>query len=428
MFCLLITIKLLERSKKRQKMKFKEFKLKNGVRGLIIPLKGLNSVTIEVFLKIGSKYELKNEAGMSHFLEHMAFKGTSKRPTATIINKEMDSKGASYNAGTGHEMTSYHITTIKENIPWALEMLSDMLFNSVFESEEVSKERGVIMEEIRMYQDNPMMGLSAEMTKFLYGNSKIGCWNIAGTVDDIKLVDRQRVVDYRNKFINSKEMVVVIAGNVDLKAFGEVEKYFGDFINKNEMELPEIEMVLTKENKMMIKKEVEQGHFAMAIPTFPRNDKRRYEFRLLDLILSGNTSSRLYQRIREDKALAYYVFSISESFEEGGYWGIQSGVTLNKLDEAMEIVVNELKSLTSTLNEEELERAKDYIIGKTKLAMDKTSYISSHMGEKMLLDNKIEMIDSEIKRYTKIDLKSLKRLAGEIFDKQEIKKLIITKK
>ena len=425
---MLITIKLLERSKKRQKMKFEEFKLKNEIKGVVIPLKGLNSVTIEVFLKIGSKYELKNEAGMSHFLEHMAFKGTEKRPTAVSINKEMDAKGASYNAGTGHEMTTYHITTIKENIPWATEMLSDILFNSVYESKEVLKERGVIMEEIRMYQDNPMMGLSAEMTKFLYGESKIGCWNIAGEVSDIKPINRQRVIDYREKFINPRDMVIVIAGNVGLGAVDEVEKRFAGFTNKNKVELPKVEMVLTKKTEMTIKKEVEQGHFAMAVPTFCRTDKRRYEFRMLDLILSGNSSSRLYQRIREDKALAYYVFSISESFSEGGYWGVQSGVTQNKLDEAMEIVSNELRNLTDTLNDEELNRAKDFLIGKTKLAMDKTSYISASVGEKLLLDNKIEMIDSEIKRYTKIDLISLKRLAGEIFKDGEIKKVIIGNK
>lgn len=409
-------------------MKFKEFKLKNGIKGVIIPLKGLNSVTVEVFLKIGSKYETKGEFGMSHFLEHMAFKGTNKRPTATIINQEMDSKGASYNAGTGHEMTSYHITTIKENIPWAVEMISDMLFNSVYDEKEVLKERGVIMEEIRMYQDNPMMGLSAEMTKFLYGSSKIGCWNIAGEVDDIKPINRQRVIDYRKKFINPEEMVVVIAGNVDLKAIDEVEKRFANFFNKGKCDLPEVEMMLTNEKELIIKKEVEQGHFALAVPTFGRNDNRRYEFRVLDLILSGNSSSRLYQRIREDKALAYYIFSISESFSEGGYWGIQSGVTQNKLNEAIKIVVDELKTLADSLNEEELSRAKDFLIGKTKLAMDKTSYISASVGEKLLLEDKVEMIDSEIKRYTKIDLISLKRLAGEIFRDQEIKKVVIDNK
>lgn len=423
-----MTIKLLERSKKRLKMKFKEFKLKNGAKGVIVPLRGLNSVTVEVFFKIGSKYEINGEFGMSHFLEHMAFKGTQKRPSAVLINKEMDSKGASYNAGTGHEMTSYHITTIKENIPWALEMLSDILFNSIYDDEEVLKERGVIMEEIRMYQDNPMMGLSAEMTKFLYGKSKIGCWNIAGEVKDIKPINRQKVINYRNKFINPEDMVIVIAGNVDLGVSSEVEKYFGSFINKNKKKLPNIEIILTDKEKKVIKKEVEQGHFAMAVPTFGREDKRRYEFRLLDLILSGNSSSRLYQKIREEKALAYYVFSISEDFSEDGYWGVQSGVTLEKLDEAMEIVSNELEELKESLNEEELNRAKDFLIGKTKLAMDKTSYISGFVGEKLLLDGKVEMIDSEIKRYTKIDLKSLKRLAGEIFENKKIKRVIITNK
>ncbi|MPN02576.1 hypothetical protein SDC9_149792 [bioreactor metagenome] len=187
-------------------------------------------------------------------------------------------------------------------------------------------------------------------------------------------------------------------------------------------------MILTEENKMVIKKEVEQGHFAMAVSTFGRDDKRKYEFRLLDLILSGNTSSRLYQKIREEKALAYYVFSISENFEENGYWGVQSGVTLKKLDEAMEIVSNELKTLSKSLNQEELDRAKDFLIGKTKLAMDKTSYISGFVGEKLLLNDKVEMIDSEIKRYIKIDLKSLKRLAGEIFENKSIKRVIITNK
>jgi predicted Zn-dependent peptidase len=136
----------------------------------------------------------------------------------------------------------------------------------------------------------------------------------------------------------------------------------------------------------------------------------------------------LYQKIREEKALAYYVFSISEDFSEDGYWGVQSGVTLEKLDEAMEIVSNELEELKESLNEEELNRAKDFLIGKTKLAMDKTSYISGFVGEKLLLDGKVEMIDSEIKRYTKIDLKSLKRLAGEIFENKKIKRVIITNK
>ena len=401
------------------------FTLNNGIRVAIIPIAGLKSVTVEVFLKIGSKYESKNEFGMSHFLEHMAFKGTNKRPTASVINQEIDSKGAGYNAGTGHEMTSYYITTTKENITWAVEMLSDMLFNSIFDKEEVAKERGVIIEEIKMYQDNPMMRLSGEMTNFLYGGSKIGCWDIAGKVSDIQGVNRDKVVGYRNKYINPKEMVVVLAGNVDLSSLEEVKKYFSDFDNKLKTELPEVDVVLNTERKLEIKKEVEQGHFAMAVPAISWQDKRKYAFGMLDVILNGNSSSRLYQKIREDKALAYYVFSIGETFGETGFWGVQSGVKLEKMDEAIKIVRDELKNVGDNLKEEELARAKDYYFGKTQLRMDRSEYWSKFVGQKLLLEQSNETLEEVLNSFNKTTLVEVKKLAKEIFLDQEIRLISI---
>ena len=409
-------------------MKIETLVLKNGIKVVTIPILGLNAVTIEVFLKIGSKYELKNEFGMSHFLEHMAFKGTTKRPTATLINEEIDSKGAGYNAGTGHEMTSYYITTTKENIIWALEMLSDMLSNSIFDKDEVLKERGVIIEEIRMYQDNPMVGLSGEMTKFLYGDSKIGCWDIAGKVSDIEGVNREKIVGFRKKLINPKDMVVVLAGNVDSGALNEAKVYFENFENKDCQILPTVEMVLNKEKRKEIIKEVEQGHFAMAVPSVKRDDERKYAFRILDIVLNGNSSSRLYQKIREDKGLAYYVFSISENFEEAGYWGVQSGVKIDKIDEAMEIVRNEMIGLSENLKEEEIKRAKDYLVGKTKLAMDRTDYWSNLVGQKLLLENKLVDLTEEIKKYQKVGIKEVSSLAKEIFKTSEIREVVIKNK
>ena len=408
-------------------MKTNVLTLKNKIRAVIVPIKGLNAVTVEVFLKIGSKYELKSEFGMSHFLEHMAFKGTKKRPTASLINQEIDGKGAGYNAGTGQEMTSYYITTTKENVNWALEMLSDMLTNSIFDKEEVLKERGVIIEEIKMYQDNPMMGLSGEMTKFIYGDSKIGCWDIAGEVSDIEGVNRDKVVNYRNKFVNPEELVVVLAGDVDSTLLSEVEKYFGQLDNKNNQPLPKVEMILNKERRKEIKKEVEQGHFAMAVPALKRGDKKRYAFKLLDIILNGNSSSRLYQKIREDKGLAYYVFSISESFAEAGYWGVQSGVKLNKLDEAMEIVKKEMLAVGDTLTEEELKRAKDYLIGKTKLAMDGSDYWTNLVGQRLLLDGKLVDLDKELENYQKVTLEEVSALAKDLFISENIREIVIKK-
>ena len=401
----------------------KSFKLNNGIKGIIVPLPGLKSVTVEVFLKIGSKYENKGEFGLSHFLEHMAFKGTIKRPTAAMINTEIDAKGAGYNAGTGHEMTSYYITTVKENAKWGIELLSDILLNSIYDEEESKKERGVIIEEIRMYQDNPMMGLGSDFTKFLYGDSKIGCWNIAGEVEDIKDVDRKIIVDYRNKYFNPEEMVVVVCGDVD-DGLEQVVKDCFSGVNKNGLVLPKVELVLNKEKNKVIKKELEQGHFCMGLPALGWSDDRKYALKLLDIIMDGNSSSRLYNKIREERALAYYVVSVGELFKEGGYWAIQSGVNLDKIDEAMEVVKNEIVLLPKSIKEDELVRAKDYFLGKTKLAMDRTSFMSSFVGEKLLLENSEETVEEELEKYKKVTIEEVKDLAKEIFKKEEIRTLV----
>ena len=403
------------------------FKLKNGIRGVILPIAGLRSVTVEIFVKIGSKYEIKGEYGLSHFLEHMAFKGTKKRPTAMAINNEIDAKGANYNAGTGHEYTSYYITTVKENLPWAIEMLSDIIFNSVYSQEETKKERGVIIEEIRMYQDNPMMGLSSEFTKFLYGKSAVGCWNISGEVEDIQNVGREVVVDYKNKYFNPKEMVVVVCGDVDENMSQVVEANLGSF-ESQPLELPKVDLILNEEKNKVIKKEVEQGHFCMGLPAIGWGDKRKQALKLLDLILDGNSSSRLYEKIREDRAWAYYVYSVGEMFKEGGYWAVQSGVTADKLPEAMAVVTQEIETIADSIKEEELNRAKDFMIGKTKLAMDKTSFVSSLVGQKLLLEGKVELPEEELEKYKNVGLGEIKDLAKEIFRKEEVRSLVCQNK
>lgn len=404
--------------------KTKSFKLNNGIRGIIVPLPGLKSVTIEVFLKIGAKYEGKGEFGLSHFLEHMAFKGTLKRPTASSINQEIDSKGASYNAGTGHELTSYYITTVKENGKWAIEMISDILLNSIYAKEETIKERGVIIEEIRMYQDNPMMGLSGEFSKFLYGASNIGCWDVIGEVSDIKSVDRETIVNYRNKYFNPKEIVLVAAGDVDESFIEFFKDSFNNELLVNDFVLPKVDLVLNKEKDKKIKRNLEQGHFCMGLVALGWSDKRKYALKLLDIIMDGNSSSRLYTKIREERALAYYVSPVGEMFKEGGYWAIQSGVNLDKIDEAMEVVREEITIIADSITNDEFERAKDYLLGKMKLAMDKSSFMAGFTGQKLLLENSEESLESELEKYKQVSIEEVKELAKEIFKKEEIRTLI----
>ncbi len=320
-------------------------------------------------------------------------------------------------------MTSYYVTTVKENVVWATELLSDILLNSIYDKEETKKERGVIIEEIKMYQDNPMMGLGGEFTKFLYGNSKIGCWNITGEVGDIKNVDRNTIINYKNKYFNPKEMVVVACGDVDGSLESVIRNNF-DGVMQNDLVLPKVDLVLNKQESKTIKKELEQGHFCMGLPALGWSDDRKYALRLLDIIMGGNSSSRLYSRIREEKALAYYVTSVGELFKEGGYWAIQSGVNLNRIDEAIEIVGDEISKFAESINEEELIRAKDYFWGKTKLAMDKTSFVASFVGQKVLLENSQETIEGELNRYKKVTFKEVKDLAKEIFKGEEIRTLV----
>jgi len=408
--------------------KIEYLELKNGIRVILVPLLGLRAVTIEVFCKIGSKYERTSEHGLSHFLEHMAFKGTPKRPTAEMITREIDARGASYNAETGQETTSYYITTVAENMDWAMGMLTDIVFEAKLEGKEVLKERGVIASEIKMYKENPTMGLASDFAKFLYGESKIGCFDIAGEVEEVLGYKRQNVVDFRGKYLNPKEMVVVIAGNIgDLKI--ETDKYFGGFENDEAVALPKVEIEMTEKKIMkVVKKETEQGHFCIGGEGVPRDDPRKYAYRLLEVILAGNTSSRLHYELREKRGWTYYIYLVGESWQEAGFWGVQSGVENDKMDKARDVVVKEVLSMGKDgVTSEELVRAKAYILGRTELLMDRSGFWSEMVGRRMLLEGKLIDMDEELRKYQKVTLEDVGKLTGEIFVEKKLRSLIVSR-
>lgn len=394
----------------------------------MVPLLGLRAVTIEVFCKIGSKYERVGEHGLSHFLEHMAFKGTPKRPTAEVINREIDARGASYNAETSQEMTTYHITTVAENMTWAMEMLADIVFEAKLEAKEVLKERGVIASEIKMYKENPTMGLASDFAKFLYGESKIGCFDIAGEVEEVLSYKRQKIVDFRKRYLNPKDMVVVVAGNIG-KLGDQADRYFGSFSNEATTALPKVKIEMTEKKILkIVKKETEQGHFCIGGKGVPRDDPRKYAYRLLEVILAGNTSSRLHYELREKRGWTYYIYLIGESLKEAGFWGIQSGVENDRLDEAREVVIKEILSIGKDgVNKEEFSRAKAYVLGRTELLLDRSDFWSGMMGQKMLLEGKLIDVDEELEKYRNVKLEDIEKLAGEIFVEKKLRSLIVSR-
>ena len=400
---------------------------KNGVRAVVIPLKGMRAVTVEVQVKIGAKYESKSEAGLSHFLEHMAFKGTEKRPRAVDIFREMDSRGADFNAETGLETTGYSVTTTTENREWALEILSDILFNSQYPDEEIKKERGVIMEEIKMYRDNPMMGLGSEVVKWLWGGSPIGCWNISGELEDIDKVSRDDLAGYHQKFFDTREMVVTAAGNVSADDMKLLEKYFG-VRTVSGRKLPEVAVTWTGDTKKVINRSVEQGHLGVMVPTFGSMDSRRYALKLLNGLLAGNASSRLFEEIRSKRGWAYYVYPIGEEIKEAGFWGVQAGVPENKLNEALELTEKEIIKVADDLKPEEVERTKAYRRGKIELLMDKSDFWSGFVASRVLLEGEVVSPEEELQKVDNVTMNEVKDLASGIFKREKIKSLVIVKK
>ncbi|MFA6250071.1 MAG: pitrilysin family protein [Candidatus Shapirobacteria bacterium] len=401
-----------------QKIQVKE--LDNGIKVVLMPLKGMKAVTVEVFLEVGAKFEEKDEFGMSHFLEHMAFKGTHKRPTAESINKEIDSKGASYNAETGLETTSYHITTIKENFGWAVEMVADILENPVFEPDALEREKGVIIEEIRMYKDNPMMGLSGDFCKQVWGGNSRGCFNVSGEVENIESIDREKLLQFRDKYIDSRRIVVAVAGDLPAGAVTIVKDHFAGWKMASPA-LPKLKVTFGNKKQERVKRKLEQGHFCLGFPTISWWDRRRYAFRLLDIILAGNTSSRLHQKIREERGWAYYIFSAGEKIREGGFWAVQSGVRKDKLDESIEVVEKELLNLGFDLNQEEVDRAKDYFMGKIKLSMDRSDFWTGYVGAKLLLEGKTTSVEEEIAEIRGVKMATIRETTKEFISKEKFR-------
>lgn len=388
--------------------------LANGVRGVLVNLPGLSSVTVQVILKIGSKYEQKRVWGISHFLEHMAFKGTKKRPTAGEIHREMDSLGAAHNAGTSHEYTDYWIKTAPEYTKWAVEILADMLLDPIFPAEEVKKERGVIVEEINMYNDNPMMGLVYDFMDLMYVDYDIGCWNVAGTRESVLGIGREDLMAYRQDYLAGANMVVVVAGRIDNEqAVSDwISQYFAR-VPKKEVVLPVVKMAEDTKKEFVLDKSLDQIHFALGFPTISWSDPQRYVAKIWDLLLAGNTSSRMWQKIREERGLAYYIMSISEDWKEAGYLGIQAGVKRASFEEALGMAKEEMLTLPQTLTEEELVRAKKYLRGKTKLLMDRTDFWADFVGRKLLLEDEIASVEDELTKYDAVSLEQIRKLAKE---------------
>jgi predicted Zn-dependent peptidase len=407
-------------------MQFNKTTLKNGLRVITVPMTDNPSVTVLVMVEAGSKYENKETSGLSHFLEHMVFKGTPKRPKAIDISKELDSIGSHYNAFTSQEFTGYYAKADKRHLDKIIDVVSDMYNNPLFDEEEIKKEKGVIVEEIRMYQDLPQQHVQNIFMELLYGDVPAG-WNIAGTEQNVKSFNREQFIKYRNEHYLASSTVVIVAGS-----FGEketIQKIENAFENIGTSKKSGKEKVIDKQSEPAVRieaKDTDQTHLVIGVRTFPITDKRIPSMLVLSTILGRGMSSRLFAKMRDQLGICYYVRTEHNPFTDHGYLSISAGVDNTRVEEAVVGIIEECERLkVESVNLEELQKAKDYIAGTTMLELETSDARAEYCGYQEVMKRTIDMPDDIIERVNAVTSDDVQNLAKEIFINEQLNMALI---
>lgn len=406
---------------KKDNMKIE--KLKNNLRFIVAPMAGTKTATILVLFGTGSKYETRKNNGISHFLEHMFFKGTEKRPTAMDISSVLDSVGAEFNAFTSKEYTGYWVKVDASKIEIAMDVVSDMLLNSKFNQEEIDREKGVIIEEINMYEDNPVMRINDVFEQCLYGDTPAG-WDTLGIKENILSFKRKDFVSYLSSQYGTDRAVVCLAGNIDKKA--PLDKYFSSF-KKSDFQDKEPVVENQQEPASLVSfKKTDQAHISLGVRTFPMGHKDEFISKVLPVILGGSISSRLFNELREKRGLAYYIYTSSEFFTDSGHLSTQAGVPVDKAGEAIEVILKEYGRLKEELiPEEELKRVKDYIKGKSYIGLESSDNIASWYARHTLMRGKIISPEEYLAKIDEVTAEDIKRVANDIFQNKGLNLAVI---
>jgi predicted Zn-dependent peptidase len=408
---------------------FKKKIFKNGLTLITAPMKNTRSVTVLILVGAGSKYETKEKNGISHFLEHMCFKGTKKRPTALDISKEIDSVGGIMNAFTGKDYTGYFIKIDSSHFELALDVAFDVFLNSTFPREEIEKERGVILEEIKLYQDTPTHYIDTLWEKLLYNDQPAG-WDIAGSKETILNIKRDDFLKYIKNFYLPQNTVISVAGVVNEKVLlDKIKEYFGSVKRRKQKSKPKVKESQKKPEKLFYKKDTSQVHLALGVRAFNLFDKRKYPLQILSVILGGNMSSRLFQEIREKRGLAYYVRTQIELNPDTGYLVSYAGVDYDNLKETIDLIIKEYKKIKEKgVTKEEFLMAKEYIKGVFRLSLEDSENIANFYGAQYLLEKKVLTPEEKIKEIEKVKIDDIQKVAKEIFKNEKLNLAFIGRK
>ena len=408
------------------KSNYRHTTLPNGLRVLTVPLKETKAVIVQIFIGAGSRFEAKNINGISHFLEHMFFKGGERYPDTRAVASALDGVGGKFNAYTCEESVSFWVKLPQDKVELAFDVLSDMLLNAKLDITEVDRERNVILEEYNRLEDDPASNIGDVFQTLMYGDQPIGR-SVIGDVKVLKKLQDKDLVDYKQHLYIPTNVVISVAGGISHeKALKLVKQYF-PYIKADHQVKKTVTKSPTCHNRLILKyKKTNQAHLMLGIPGVEGDSEDKYAMRLLAAILGGSMSSRLWLNLRERFSLGYAVQTYANFFVDDGYLVTYAGVDLKRIDLAIKLILEEYAEMAKTpVSMQELTKNQEMIKGQTLMAMENSAFWSDWTGEQELLYNKIKTPEEEIAKFMAVTPKDIQKLAARLFKTEKMHLAVI---
>lgn len=414
----------------REKMdhKIAQHRFENGINLIMVPLENTMAVTSIVLFGVGSRYENESQLGLAHFTEHMVFKGGKKYQTTQMISQALDSVGGEFNAYTSQEFTGFYTKTAAAHLELGLDVLSDMVIHPTFPADELEKEKGVIVEELNMYEDMPMQKVDQIFNLLAFGDTPLGR-PIIGQKDSVRAFTTQSFQDYKDTYYTGSRCTIVVAGSFNQdEVINQIETLFGSM--SKGLEIKPVEGVYQIRESIgrvaLETKKSEQTHLIMSVKGFAADNKDRFVLKLLSTILGGNMSSRLFVSVREEQGLCYYVRSGVDSYTDVGLLVASAGVDNNRLEQAVAAIVKEMKKLKrEIISQEELDRSKQYLLGKLLLSIEDSEHVAEMYGMQYLMKGRLEAISEIEEGINKVSTDDVYRITNQLFQDEWLRLAVI---
>lgn len=405
---------------------YKKTILNNGLRVITAPMEGTKTATILVMVGTGGKYETRETSGISHFLEHLFFKGTKNRSTLKDIAEDLEKIGSEHNAFTSKEYTGFYAKAAAFQKDKAMDIISDILLNPLFPEKEMEKERGVILEELKMIKDDPPRYVADLFEVLLYGDTPAG-WDFGGTSESIAEITHEQILKYFRSQYVAKNIVISVAGAIDGgDVLERVKKYFGDFNGRDFKRKEAVKEFQKKPQILIYHKKTDQTHISLGARGYSLGHPDRFTAALLGTILGGGMSSRLFTSVIDKRGLAYYVFSGAELYTDSGYFTTQAGIDAKNVEKTVGIILSEYKKIAEKgPTAEELQKVKDFIKGRMIMSLESSSAMASFFADQEILEGKILTPEEKMVRIDAVIMTDVQRVARDIFKNEKLNLALI---